>query len=225
MIKTLETEREEKKAAAAKAKADEEAAAKKKDDVLNDSNAGSDKEEAVDKKDDAPADGDAGSKKDDDDDIPVVDEEPPIVVDLNADSDDDFSPIEIKDKVKKHIREHGLAKRIPEEIINEAVRWRLERNDCQNRGYILDGYPKNIEQADAVFIETPEAPEVKMEMDEDGNPIEPAGEDEGEKPDLTPKLRKNIYPESVISLRATEQQIRKRAKAANLNKTIGAGKW
>ena len=152
-------------------------------------------------------------------------EEAPIVVDLNADSDDDFSPIEIKDKVKKHIREHGLAKRIPEEIINEAVRWRLERNDCQNRGYVLDGYPKNIEQADAVFIETPEAPEVRIQMDEDGNPIEPVEDPEEEKPDLTPKLRKHIYPESVISLRATEQQIRKRAKAAHLNKTIGAGKW
>ena len=46
-------------------------------------------------------------------------------------------------------------------MVNEAVRWRLERNDCQNRGYVLDGYPKNMIQADAVFMETPEPPKIE----------------------------------------------------------------
>lgn len=130
----------------------------------------------------------------------------PIEVDLAADSDDDFAPIEIKEKVKAHVREHGLAVRIPEDIINEAVRWRLERNDCQNRGYVLDGHPKNMAQADAVFMHTPEPPKKEVKVDDEGNPIEDAGGDEEvEKPDLTPKLHKHIYPESVISLKASEQ--------------------
>ena len=52
-----------------------------------------------------------------------------------------------------------------------AVRWRLERNDCQNRGYVLDGYPKNFVNAENVFVVTPPAP-AKV-FDEDGQvPIE-----------------------------------------------------
>lgn len=51
-----------------------------------------------------------------------------------------------------------------------AVRWRLERNDCQNRGYVLDGYPKNFVNAENVFVVTPPAP--PKEKDEEGNEIE-----------------------------------------------------
>ncbi|MEK6951921.1 MAG: adenylate kinase [Nanoarchaeota archaeon] len=35
---------------------------------------------------------------------------------------------------------------IPNELINDIVKKRLERKDCK-RGFILDGYPRNIEQA------------------------------------------------------------------------------
>ena len=67
----------------------------------------------------------------------------PDDIPLELDSDDDFKPIDIKNKVKTFISQNGKSARIPEEIINEAVRWRLNRNDCQNRGYVLDGYPRN----------------------------------------------------------------------------------
>ena len=36
----------------------------------------------------------------------------PIEVPLDADSDDDFSPIEIKEKVRAHFKEHGLTERV-----------------------------------------------------------------------------------------------------------------
>lgn len=68
-----------------------------------------------------------------------------VVVD--GESDDDFESIEIKEKIKAYIKEHGKQKRIPDDLINEAVRWRLNQNDCQNRGYILDGYPRSLQQA------------------------------------------------------------------------------
>lgn len=178
----------------------------------------------------------SGSDKGDDDKPPAMDdpaedggetppdeavEEPPIEIELQADSDDDFQPIEIKEKVKTHIREHGLSMRIPQDIINEAVRWRLERNDCQNRGYVLDGYPKNMFQADAVFMYTPEPPKKEVKLDDEGNPIEEEENEDENKVDLTPKLRTSIYPESVISLKASEQALKRRAKAALLNKTTG----
>jgi len=64
-----------------------------------------------------------------------------------GDSDDEFEPIAIKEKVKEFRKGTEGADRIPPHLINEAVRWRLNRNDCQNRGYVLDGYPKNAQSA------------------------------------------------------------------------------
>jgi adenylate kinase family enzyme len=101
--------------------------------------------------------------------------EVPIKVQIDGDSDDEFKTIEIKEKVKEFIRKNGKDKRIPNEIINEAVRWRLERNDCQNRGYVLDGYPKNFMQAENVFVVTPKRPEKKF--NEEGEEIPPDEEE------------------------------------------------
>lgn len=55
--------------------------------------------------------------------------------------------------------------------MNEAVRWRLNQNDCQNRGYVLDGYPNSYAQANGVFFITPERPEKKIVIGDDGEPI------------------------------------------------------
>lgn len=43
-------------------------------------------------------------------------------------------------------------------MLSEAFRWRLSQTDCQNRGYVLDGYPKSYNTAGEVFIVTPERP-------------------------------------------------------------------
>jgi len=66
-------------------------------------------------------------------------------VHVDGESDDDFDFIDIKEKIKEYVKQQGKEIRIPDSLINEAVRWRLNRNDCQNRGYVLDGYPKTIE--------------------------------------------------------------------------------
>lgn len=52
--------------------------------------------------------------------MPVTPEDhlKPIEVALEADSDDDFSPIEIKEKVRAHIKEHGVSKRVDQDLIN-----------------------------------------------------------------------------------------------------------
>jgi adenylate kinase len=60
---------------------------------------------------------------------------------------------------------------LPDEILNEAVRWRLNQNDCQNRGYILDGYPKSYETAFGVFFTRNKAPEKKVVLNDEGEPI------------------------------------------------------
>ena len=93
---------------------------------------------------------------------------------------------------------------------------------------MLDGYPKDYKQADAVFMHRPKAPEKKApELDEDGNPIEAQEEEDPEElaKRLKPTLHKHIFPESVISLRATDQMLKRRAKATISNKAHGHEKW
>lgn len=71
--------------------------------------------------------------------------------------------------------------------MSEAFRWRLSQTDCQNRGYVLDGYPKSYKTAQEVFVVTPLKPEKKVAKaegdDEDEEPVqeqEAEGEDEEE---------------------------------------------
>lgn len=102
---------------------------------------------------DAPADGEEASpekvpndeeaKEDGDgaEEAKPEEKEEPIHVDMDGDSDEDFIPIAIKEKVKHWKKDHSG--RLPEILLNEMVRWRLFQNDCQNRGYVLDGYPRN----------------------------------------------------------------------------------
>ena len=59
----------------------------------------------------------------------------------------------------------------------------MSQNDCQNRGYVLDGYPQCYKTAKDVFFITPEPPKKQEpQLDPDGNPVENAEEpvEEGE---------------------------------------------
>ena len=82
-----------------------------------------------------------------------------------TDSDDEYKDIDIKKKLKEHKAAHA-GERFPIELINDAVRWRLNQNDCQNRGYVLDGYPRNYEEAAGVFLIQNKRPEPKFVVDE-----------------------------------------------------------
>lgn len=106
------------------------------------------------------------------------------------------------------------------------MRWRLNRNDCQNRGYILDGYPKNYHNAHAVFMHSPPAPAKKAEGEEgaeSGGEDPAAGEEEGAAPKAI--LQVNIYPESVVSLRSTDIMLKRRSKALLKQNAAAASKW
>jgi adenylate kinase family enzyme len=60
----------------------------------------------------------------------------------DADTEDEYEPLAIRTKVHAFRAESG--NKLSSEILSEAFRWRLEQTDCQNRGYILDGYPKSF---------------------------------------------------------------------------------
>ena len=40
-------------------------------------------------------------------------------------------------------------------VFYRAIRWRLTQNDCQNRGYILDTFPKFTSELEFIFNKIP----------------------------------------------------------------------
>ena len=60
--------------------------------------------------------------------------------------------------------------RLPDEMIYKCYKWRLNQNDCLNRGYILDGYPKKYADAVGLFMGLPPVEEGE-EPDENAQKI------------------------------------------------------
>jgi adenylate kinase len=80
-----------------------------------------------------------------------------------------------------------------------VLRIRLTDNDCRNRGYVLDGFPKTYKQAQEVFLYKPK------KFDENGEEIpeeEPELEEGEEKSWDGYVVRPEIFPKSVILLDA-----------------------
>lgn len=133
----------------------------------------------------------------------------------NENDEDDVKELDIKSRINGN-RTDGAIK-IDQELLSEAFRWRLSQNDCQNRGYIIDGYPISYETSKQVFYIPGKAPDPpKEKFDDDGNPIpneeEPLGEEELAAL-LAPKFQGNIYPDSVILIRGEDNYIRQHAKS------------
>ena len=100
--------------------------------------------------------------------------------------------MDLKLKINEYFEKNPGEKKIPSEMMSEAFRWRLSQNDCQNRGYILDGYPVCYKTSLEVFFVTPEQPAPKeKKVDPEGNPIE----EEEEVEEMSPEeLAKKYAP-------------------------------
>lgn len=49
--------------------------------------------------------------------------------------------------------ETKIKPRLPSDTVCKAYKWRLSQNDCRNRGYVLDGFPKDYKMAQTLFGE------------------------------------------------------------------------
>ena len=101
----------------------------------------------------------------------------------------------------EEIDREKLSVRLTDEILFKILRIRLTENDCRNRGYILDGFPKNYKQAQEVFLYRPK------KLDENGEEIvedEPELEEGEEKSYDGFVIREDIFPKSFILLDAKE---------------------
>lgn len=88
--------------------------------------------------------------------------------------------------------------KMTDELFVRLARWRLLSNQCQNQGFILDGFPENLEQAKMLFAA----------MDDDI--LEQFGEEMDEGKDaLDPRL----VPDRVIVLEASDEFLQQRLQS------------
>ena len=102
---------------------------------------------------------------------------------------------------QEEIDREKLKVRLPDDILFKVLRLRLIDNDCRNRGYVLDGFPKTYKQSQEVFLYKPK------KFDENGEEIpeeEPELEEGEEKSWAGYVVRPEIYPKSVILLDASD---------------------
>jgi adenylate kinase len=115
-------------------------------------------------------------------------------------------------QVKEELRQKH---RIPDDIVAEAIRWRLNAGQCRNRGYVLDGWPKTYEQAKLLFMKRTlkASEEEEEEVNEAGSQ---SGEGEGpavSKPlQYDETLDADIFPQSVVFLRSEDEYLHERVK-------------
>jgi adenylate kinase len=92
------------------------------------------------------------------------------------------------------------------------VRYRLLQNDCQQRGFVLDGFPRTYEDAKELFYFTLKRKEQTKKADGEGD-AEPQNDPEEDDPDkYKPKFMKHIYPESVVMFEAADEHLKEKAK-------------
>ena len=104
---------------------------------------------------------------------------------------------------QEEIDREKLKVRLPDELLFKVLRIRLTDNDCRNRGYVLDGFPKTYKQAQEVFLYKPK------KLDENGEEIieeEPELEEGEEKSWDGYVVRPEIFPKSVILLDGNDNE-------------------
>jgi len=88
--------------------------------------------------------------------------------------------------------------RIADEKLQKVFKWKLQSNACKFRGYVIDGYPRTVVDAKALFLDEEE------KLDDAGEPIP---KEEGEERELVPSKQ---MPQFVISLEGGEETLKRR---------------
>ena len=95
--------------------------------------------------------------------------------------------------------------RVPDDLLYRVLKLKLAENDCRNRGYILDGFPRSYRDAQSIFLYKP------VKYDEDGNPIEDdddQDDEEGAEPSFEGfEKDTSIFPSSCIVLRGEDDEL------------------
>ena len=104
--------------------------------------------------------------------------------------------------------------RVPNDLLYRVLKLKLAENDCRNRGYILDGFPRVYKDAQNIFLYKP------VKYDENGEPIEDDDDDADQDEDAEPTFKgfekdASIFPSSCIVLQGKDQELIERVKNQN----------
>lgn len=116
------------------------------------------------------------------------------------------------------IDRESLKIRLPDEILYKLLKLALIENDCRNRGYILDGYPRTYKNACEVFLQ-----KIKK-FDEEGNEVEedePELEEGEEKSYDNYEPNKAIFPSSIVVLKGEDEFLINRVKGLEQSQIEG----
>ncbi|OAD61393.1 Adenylate kinase 7 [Eufriesea mexicana] len=83
--------------------------------------------------------------------------------------------------------------RLDDNLLNKLFLRKLRSRECLNQGYVMDGYPKTLEQAKTLFAEE-NLTEFDEEIDEDDEPV----------------TNDTVMPELVVSLEASDEFLKER---------------
>jgi adenylate kinase len=130
---------------------------------------------------------------------------------------------EREDKKKgETLRREDIFVKLPEKYLYRLMKKKLSENACRNRGYILDGYPRNFRDAQYVFLKrvfketVNEDGEVEREEPEENDEIEEdeVDEDGNLKQKIFDKYApdEHLIPDSIILLDGDENYIKRRVK-------------
>ncbi|XP_053976418.1 adenylate kinase 7-like [Hylaeus volcanicus] len=125
-----------------------------------------------------------GDRVDDDEDL--EEEEAAVVEELQ----------ELLDEIQQNMQRNKG--RLDDALLNKLFLRRLRSKDCRNQGYVLDGYPKTLEQAATLF-----AGENLNELEEEDEGMDEEGTDAGD-------VGHTIMPELVVSLEASDEFLKER---------------
>lgn len=98
---------------------------------------------------------------------------------------------------------------IPDDLLWAVLNLKLSENDCRNRGYILDGFPRRYKGAQNSFMKK------VIKYDEDGAAIEEDEEElpEGEEPSFENHIKDDsIFPGSVVVLEGRDEDLISRVR-------------
>ena len=99
--------------------------------------------------------------------------------------------------------------RVTNDLLWEVLKLKLGENDCRNRGYILDGFPRTHKGAQNVFMKK------VIQLDEDGQPVEEDEEElpEGEEPSFDKHIKDvSIFPGSIVVLEGQDEELISRVR-------------
>lgn len=101
--------------------------------------------------------------------------------------------------IPRHLQaEQRDLSKISDEVFVRLARWRLLSNQCQNQGFVLDGFPENLNQAKMLFAGL------------DDEILEQSGEEMDEGKDV---MDPRIVPDRVIVLEASDEFLQQRLQS------------